>query len=82
MEKDKTIFDFLGNVFCMYGITTALLILFALLFGDSAKEISGMFWLGNEGIPLEVLAEFLLTSFLITGIQYLFFRKKCSDICL
>lgn len=76
MEKDKTIFDFLGNVFCMYGITTALLILFALLFGDSAKEISGMFWLGNEGIPLDVLAEFLLTSFLITGIQYLFFSEK------
>ncbi|MDC7286314.1 hypothetical protein NXH76_00730 [Blautia schinkii] len=76
MEKDKTIFDFLANAFCIYGITMAMLIIFALLFGESAKEISGLFGLGNKGIPLKVMAEFLLTSFLVTSMQYLFFSEK------
>ena len=76
MEKDKTIFDFLANSFCIYGITMAMLIIFALLFGESAKEISSLFGLGNKGIPLEVMAEFLLTSFLVTSMQYLFFSEK------
>lgn len=76
MERDKTIFDFLGNVFCIYGITIALLIVFALLFGESAKEISSLFGFGNKGIRLEIMAEFLLTSFLVTCTQYLFFSEK------
>ena len=53
-----------------------MLILFALAFGETAKEISGMFRLGKQGIPLEVMAEFLLTSFLATCMQYLFFSEK------
>ncbi|MFR2645697.1 MAG: hypothetical protein ACLTAF_06615 [Blautia coccoides] len=76
MEKNKTVFDFLGNMFCIYGITAAMLILFALAFGETAKEISGMFRLGKQGIPLEVMAEFLLTSFLVTCMQYLIFSEK------
>ena len=66
MEREKTIFDFLGNVFCIYGITATILILIAFFFGETAKEISGIFRLGRQGIPLEVMAEFLLTSFLVT----------------
>ena len=76
MEREKTIFDFLGNVFCIYGITATILILIAFFFGETAKEISGIFRLGRQGIPLEVMAEFLLTSFLVTCMQYLFFSEK------
>lgn len=76
MERDKTIFDFLGNVLNMYGITMVSLIVFTMLFGESAKEISSLFRFGSKGIPLEVMAEFLLTSFLVTCMQYLFFSEK------
>lgn len=76
MEKDKTVFDFLGNVFCIYGITMTLLIVLTLLYGESAKEISILFRLGNKGIPLEIMAEFLLTSIAVTCMQYLFFSEK------
>lgn len=76
MERDKTIFDFWGNVFCIYGISMVLLIVFASLFGESAKGISNLFRLGNRGIPLEIMAEFLFTSFLVTCMQYLFFSEK------
>ena len=69
MERETTIFDFLGNVFCIYGITATILILIAFFFGETAKEISGIFRLGRQGIPLEVMAEFLLTSFLVTCMQ-------------
>lgn len=54
----------------------ALLIVFALIFGESAKEISSLFLFGNQGIPLAVMAEFLLISFLTTCTEYLFFSEK------
>lgn len=76
MERDKTIFDFLGSVFCIYGISMTLLIVIALIFGESAKEISNLFKLGSKGIPLEIMAEFLLTSLLVTCMRYLFFSEK------
>lgn len=76
MERDKTIFDFFGSVFCIYGISMALLIVIALMFGESAKEISNLFKLGSKGIPLEIMAEFLLTSLLVTCMRYLFFSEK------
>ena len=60
----------------MYGISMAMMMVFCQIFGEAAKEISSMFLLGREGLPLGVMAEFLILSFLITGLQYLFFAEK------
>ena len=76
MEEKKTIFSFLGNVFCVFGISMALLMVFCRLFGGMAGEISSMFRLGKEGIPVDIMAQFLTVSFIITGIQYLIFSEK------
>lgn len=82
MQNKKTIFDFLGQVFFMFGITVAILIVLCLMFGDSAKEISRMFSLGSSGIPVEIMLQFLLASFLITGARFFYFNdviiKKAS----
>lgn len=76
MEEKKTIFNFMGSVFCMYGISMALMIVFCHLFGEAAQEISNLFRLGKEGLPIEVMLQFLTVSFLITGIQYLIFSEN------
>lgn len=76
MEEKKTIFNFLGSVFCMYGISMALMIVFCRLFGEAAQKISNLFRLGKEGLPIEVMWQFLVISFLITGIRYLLFSEN------
>lgn len=73
MIKKNSIFDFLAHVMVIWGISMLALCLFTALFGTSAEGLSTMFELGNKGIPLETLMQFLLFSFLLTGIRWLFF---------
>lgn len=46
---------------------------FCLIFGSSAKEFSAMFALGNQGIPVKIVFQFLCVSVLIVGVRFLFF---------
>ncbi len=73
MEERKTIFDYLGQVFMLFGITLAILILLCLLFGESAKEVSTMFSLGSKGLSVSTMAQFLLVSAIIVALRFLFF---------
>lgn len=82
MQKKKTIFDFCGQVFFLFGIMIAILIVLCLIFGDSAKDISRMFALGSEGLPIDLMLQFLVVSIIVTSARYLFFNdlliKKAS----
>lgn len=73
MEKRKTIFDYFAQVFTIFGITMLVINIFCYLFGDSAKEISAMFALGSQGVPLPVAFEFLCVSAMITVFRFVFF---------
>ena len=73
MEERKTIFDYLAQALTLFGLTTVILNIFCLLFGESAKNLSAMFALGNQGLPTGICFQFLLISFLIAGIRILFF---------
>lgn len=75
MEDRKTIFQYLNQVFCIFGITMLLLVVFSVIFGENAKEFSTMFALGNEGIPVKTMAQFFLTSVLLVGFRILFFTE-------
>lgn len=76
MEEKKTIFDYLTQILVIFGFSMLVLNIFCLAFGDSAKEISAMFKLGSDGVPLEVAAQFLVISVLITGARMLFFTDS------
>lgn len=73
MEEKKTVFDYLAQVLIIFGFTMLTLNIFCLAFGDTAREFSALFQLGNRGIPTEIVFQFLCISFLITGVRYLFF---------
>lgn len=76
MKEKKNIFDYLGQVFCIFGITIAIVAVFCLLFGKDAKGVSAMFSLGNEGLSVITIGQFLAVSFICVGLRFLFF----SDI--
>lgn len=82
MERKKTIFDFVGQVFTIFGFSMICIMFFCLVFGESAKGYSSMFALGKAGLTLSTMAQFLLTSTLIVFFRQLFFTdtviKKLS----
>ncbi len=73
MEKKKTIFDYLGQVLLVFGFAMLTLNIFCLIFGNSAKDFSTIFALGNQGIPVEITLQFLCVSALTTGARFVFF---------
>lgn len=73
MEEKKTIFDYLGEVFLIYGIMTVIMNIFCVWIGDEAKELSSMFSLGGAGIAKETMAQFFLVAVSIVFIRFLFF---------
>lgn len=73
MEEKKTIFDYIGHVFCCFGFAMICMAVFTVLFGESAKEISTMFALSNKGIPVEIMAQYLVLSALIVFARFFFF---------
>jgi len=73
MEERKTIFDYIGQVFMIFGITMLILLVISLLFGESAREYSTMFTFGKEGIGVETMMQFLLASVFTVALRWFFF---------
>lgn len=76
MEKEKNIFDYIGQVFAIFGGTVLILNLFCLLFGESAREVSQMFSLGSSGLSVSVMLQFFGVSILIVVLRFLFFTDR------
>lgn len=73
MEEKKTWFDYLGQVFGLFGLLVTLMCVFCLLFGEAAQGISSMFVLGAEGISIATLGQYLLVSALNVAVRAFFF---------
>lgn len=82
MIKKNTIFDFISQIVMIWGISALSLCLFCFLFGENAKGYSSIFELGNKGIAISTLLQFLCLSFIITVLKWVFFTdiliKKLS----
>lgn len=73
MDEKKTIFNYLAQVMIVFGFAMLVMNIFCILFGNSAKDFSSMFELGNEGVPVKIVFQFLLVSALIIGVRIIFF---------
>jgi len=72
MDKRFTIFGFLAQVFMIYGITTGLLNIFCILFGNTAKDYSTIFSLAGAGVSIATSLQFLLAVTLVTILRAVF----------
>lgn len=73
MEERKMVFDYIGQVFTIFGITVMLLVLLGMLFGEEAQGISSLFNLGKEGISMDTLLQFLVVSAATVLLRWVFF---------
>lgn len=82
MKRENTIYDFVGQVFMIFGFTIACMNVFCILFGESAKEFSSMYALGGQGLTVATMMQLLILSVLIVALRYFFFTdlvlKKAS----
>lgn len=77
MEKKKTVFDYLAQVFTTFGFTMLVMNIFCLIFGDSAKEFSAMYELGSQGIPVNIAFQFFLYIYSYCKCPFCFFYGRC-----
>lgn len=76
MNQKNIIFGFLNHVLVIFGITVVCLMVFVTLFGEDAEGVSTIFGLGDQGITIATLLQYLLLSVLITALRMLFFTDK------
>lgn len=73
MKKKETIFDYLMQIFMIYGFTILCICIFCMLFGQEAKEYSTLFALGSQGLSIETMLQFFLLSIIITTLKHVLF---------
>ena len=67
MLKKRTIFDFFANVLIIYSISIISILTFCFIFGENAKDVSTIFQLGNKGLSINTMFEFLILSIFISA---------------
>ena len=77
MKKLGMIFDYMGQVFLIFGFTMVFLCVFCILFGESSQGYSSIFALGSEGLRIETMAQFLAEAVVIVALRQLFFTDFC-----
>ena len=76
MEDKKNIFDYLTQVFAIFGLTVTMFIVFAILIGEGTGEYSTLFSLGGRGLTIETLLQLLLLAIIITVLQNVFLTDR------
>ena len=72
MEEKKNIFDYIRQLFTIYGVMVLMFIVFNLIIGDEAKSVSTLFALGSQGLLSATLLQLLLMALIITVAQNIF----------
>ena len=77
MEEKKTIFDYLSELFTIYGVMVALFIVFTMLVGSKASTVSTLFQLGKDGLAIATLLQLLGLALFIMVVRNVFLTDLC-----
>ena len=75
MNQKNTIFGFLNHVLVIFGITVVCLMVFVALFGEDAEGVSTIFGLGDQGITIATLLQYLLFLHQVLSVQHHYYNK-------
>ncbi len=73
MNRRETVFNYLAQIFLIYGFTILTLNIFCMLFGESAKDFSTIFALGSSGLSLATMIQFFALSVFIATFRFILF---------
>lgn len=76
MEERKTFLEYAGQTLIIFGFSIIFLMVISQLVGEEVQQISSMFQLGDEGLSIGTMSQFLLASVVNTILRYLFFSGR------
>ena len=76
MEDNKTVFNYLGEIFTIYGVILAMIVILNLLVGDNAKGYSSFFEFGSRSLSTGTLIQLFFLSVFISAARNLFMTDK------
>ena len=76
MEDNKTIFNYIGQVFTTFGIMILIFVALAAVVGEKVEGFGSLFELGEKGLALGTILQLLALSVIITVCQAILFTDK------
>lgn len=76
MEDKKTIFSYISQVFATYGVILFIFIILGITIGDSVREHSSLFELGNQGYSISTLLQLFIFAVIVSVSQIAFLTDK------
>lgn len=76
MEERKTIFDYIGQIFIIFGFSIMTLNIFCALVGEDAQGVSTIYSMGKEGLAVTTMVQFFGVSVCITVLRAFFFTDR------
>ncbi len=76
--KDKLldIYKFISQVLIIFSVTLLFITFNGIFAGETVKDYSTLFSLGNKGIAFDTVLQILLSSIIVTLINNIFFSEK------
>lgn len=76
--KDKVLalYKFIAQILIIFSVTMLFITFNGIIAGESAKEYSTMFSLGNKGVSFDTILQILLSSVVVSLINQVFFSEK------
>ncbi len=75
MKKREIIFDYIEQIFKIFGVVVLCMCIFCVLLGERAKEFSTIFALGESGLTINTILQFFLLSVIIITLRLVFFTE-------
>jgi len=75
-NKNSTVFTFITQVLMLFAVDILILMFFAALFGEAAREMSTMYQFGKNGLASSTMLQFLISSITVTSIKTLLFSDR------
>ena len=66
MEDKKTVFNYISQLFAIYGVVVAIFVAINLIIGNEAGNVSTLFGLGSAGLSSKTLIELFVLVVIVT----------------
>ena len=72
MDEKRTVFNYIGQMFSIYGVMIVIFIVINIFIGNEAGSVSTLFSLGSAGLSTATLLELFLLVLIVTAAQNIF----------
>ena len=66
MEEKKTVFNYISQLFAIYGVVTVIFVVINLIIGNEAGSVSTLFSLGSTGLSTRTLIQLFILVVIVT----------------